>query len=85
MGIVKKIIKGTTYLYERFAYRDKKSGKVKQKWKIIGKLDDHGNLIASKGRNLNNLPAEITQVVTIRKKIRVTQPRIIKSKPVMKM
>ena len=47
--IKKRIINGTTYVYEITSYRNE-NGKVKTKDKILGKLDESGNLIPSKRR-----------------------------------
>lgn len=62
--IVQKKINNTVYVYEVTSYRDKKTRKVKNKWKILGKLDDDGVLISSKRK----LPGVIKEVKTVRKR-----------------
>ena len=60
-AIVRKRINNTIYVYEVKSYRDKNK-RVRTKWKILGKEDSDGVLIASKKRKIKNLPAKIIQV-----------------------
>jgi len=69
MAIITKIINGTKYLYEK-TFKD-----GKQKWKVLGHLDENGNFIASKGRKLDNLPAEIKQITKT-----ITEFRVVEKK-----
>ena len=46
MAIINKKVGNTTYVCEVKAYRE--NGKVKHKWKTLGKLDADGNVIPSK-------------------------------------
>jgi len=75
MAIIKAKRGNVIYIYEVESYRDKDSGKIKTKWKICGHLDDDGNFIPSKGRTLNNLPAEIHELTRTTKEIRVVEKK----------
>ena len=46
MAIITKEVKGHKYLYEVTYHRE--NGKVKTKWKSLGRIDENGELIASK-------------------------------------
>ena len=48
--IKKRLVNNTVYVYEITSYREKTTGQVKKKWKILGKLDADGNVIPSKKR-----------------------------------
>ena len=48
MAVINKKVGNTTYVCEVKAYRE--NGKVKHKWKTLGKLDADGNVIPSKKR-----------------------------------
>ena len=48
--IKKRLVNNIVYVYEITSYREKTTGKVKKKWKILGKLDADGNVIPSKKR-----------------------------------
>lgn len=58
-SIIRKRINNTIYIYEVKSYRDKDK-RVRTKWKILGKEDSDGVLIASKKRK--KLPAQIIRV-----------------------
>ena len=57
MAIIRKKIKNTTYVYEAI-YSGIENEKRKYKWILKGKLDENGELIPSKKRNPEELPAE---------------------------
>lgn len=45
---------GLTYVYESHSYRDKESGKVRSKRRLIGRLDPvTGEVVATDGRGRN--------------------------------
>ena len=67
MAIIRKKIKNSIYVYDVKSYRE--DGKVKTKWNILGKLDGNGTLISS--RKFRNLPAEIQEVETVTKEIKI--------------
>lgn len=75
MYIIKLKINDTIYIYEQSSYRDKRTGKIKTKRKICGKIDENGNFIPSKGRTLNNLPAKIIEITKIIKKFRIVETK----------
>lgn len=79
MYIAKQRINNTTYVYEQSSYRDKKTGEIKTKRKICGKLDENNDFIPSKGRTLNNLPAQIVVLTKITKEIRVVEKKETRS------
>ena len=60
MAIINKKVGNSTYVYEMTAFRA--NGKVKYKWKIKGKLDENGQLIPSKKRNLEEFSAETKEL-----------------------
>lgn len=65
MSIVRKKIRNTVYVYDVKSFRDK-TGRVRTKWKILGKEGPDGVLIASKKRvRRKNYPANIKKVRTI--------------------
>ena len=69
-SIIRKRINNTIYIYEVKSYRDKDK-RVRTKWKILGKEDSDGALIASKKRKIKNLPAQIIQVKKVSKIIKI--------------
>ena len=69
-SIIRKRINNTIYIYEVKSYRDKDK-RVRTKWKILGKEDSDGVLIASKKRKIKNLPAQIIQVKKVSKIIKI--------------
>ena len=48
MAIITKLIHGKKYQYQVSSYRDSATGKIKTKWKILGRLTDEGELVPSK-------------------------------------
>ena len=58
--LIRKKVKNTTYLYEVTYYNE--NGKEKRKWSIKGKLDENGELIPSKKRNLEGLSVETKEL-----------------------
>ena len=46
MAIITKEVNGHKYLVEVISYRE--NGKVKTKWKSLGRVDENGDVIASK-------------------------------------
>lgn len=56
MAIVKVTDKrsGLTYIYESHSYRDKESGKIRAKRKLLGRLDpETGEMVPTDGRGLH--------------------------------
>ena len=73
MAIIRRKRGNVIYLCDvRYIGKDD-SGKQKYKEKVLGHLDANGNFIASKGRNLNNLPAEIHEITKTTKEFRVVE------------
>ncbi|MBR2208951.1 MAG: hypothetical protein IJ859_09125 [Synergistaceae bacterium] len=75
MYLTKQQINNTIYIYEQSSHRDKETGKIETKRKILGKLDKDNNFIPSKGRKFENLPAVITEVTKIMKKFRIDEAK----------
>ncbi|MBQ7562112.1 MAG: hypothetical protein IJS99_09855 [Synergistaceae bacterium] len=67
-SIIRKRINNTIYIYEVKSYRDKDK-RVRTKWKILGKEDSDGILIASKKRK--KLPAQIIRVKKVSNIIKI--------------
>ena len=60
MSIINKKIGNATYAYEAI-YAGVEKGKRKYKWKLIGKLDENGNIIPSKKRLAEQAKQEVAQ------------------------
>ena len=72
MAIIKAKRGNVIYLYEK-TYKD-----GKQKWKVLGHLDEAGNFIPSKkmrGKKPEDFPAEIQRITTTTTKIRVVEKK----------
>ena len=72
-------------MYEQSSYRDKDTGKVVTKRKICGKLDENNIFFPSKGRTLENLPAEILEITTTTKKFRVVEAKNKENNSIVKI
>ena len=72
MAIIKRKRGSVIYLIDKI-YVGFKDGKRQYKEEALGHYDENGNFIASKGRNLDNLPAEIKQITKTITEFRVVE------------
>ena len=72
MAIIKRKRGNVIYIYEK-KYAGIKDGKKQWNEEVLGHIDENGNFVASKGRNLDNLPAEIKQITKTITEFRVVE------------
>ena len=72
MAIIKRKRGNVIYIYEK-KYAGIKDGKKRWNEEVLGHIDENGNFVASKGRKLDNLPAEIKQITKTITEFRVVE------------
>ena len=72
MAIIKRKRGNVIYIYEK-KYAGIKDGKKQWNEEVLGHIDENGNFVASKGRKLDNLPAEIKQITKTITEFRVVE------------